>query len=51
MCAFVCAGARVCEGQVDRCSSVILHLCELVSVAGVRDACDFPMGSLLSVLY
>lgn len=55
---FVCPGARVCGGQVDGgCSSVTppsllfrLNL-EFVSVAGVRYACDFPMDSLLSVLY
>lgn len=54
VCAFVCAGARVCGGQVDVTEGVpqpFSTFSELVSVAGVRYACDFPVGSLLSVLY
>lgn len=42
----MCVKDRLTEG-VPRSFSTS----ELVSVAGVRYACDFPMGSLLSVLY
>lgn len=49
----VCVVVRLTEGVPQSFStfSVVPLEPELVSVAGVRYACDFPVGSLLSVLY